>query len=178
VSVGPTVDRRALELDTAATKKKESEVKLSTLIAKEQLGEFDVFIAHAGTDKDFAQELATQLKKRSLRPWIDLWEIAPGDSFLDKIGEALPKIKAVAILVGPSGIGPWQHEEVKIAIQNFVTKKAKVIPILLGKMERPLELPVWLGQFSRVQMESGPADKNKLDDLEFGITGVHPARQF
>ena len=46
-----------------------------------------VFISHAGEDREFAQDLATKLRARGVNAWLDVWEILPGDSLIDKIFE-------------------------------------------------------------------------------------------
>jgi hypothetical protein len=43
-----------------------------------EAGRFDVFLSHNSADKAIVIELATILKDRKLRVWLDAWELVPG----------------------------------------------------------------------------------------------------
>ncbi len=48
-----------------------------------------VFISHASSDKDFASKIADSLQRIGLKPWLDMREISPGDSFLEQMNAGL-----------------------------------------------------------------------------------------
>jgi len=134
---------------------------------------FDVFLAHASCDGDQVESIASALKRRGLKPWLDRWHMPPGRVFQDALEEVLPAIRAVAVFVGRGGIGPWEHIELRAAISQFVKRGLPVIPVLLpGTGETP-SLPLFLQEFGWVRFVDLD-DPRALDSLEFGITGRHP----
>ena len=137
--------------------------------------EFDVFLAHNAQDKRAVEAIAARLESKGLKPWFDKWEIAPGRVFQSEIDRVLPKNRSVAVFIGPSGIGPWQQVEIKLAISQFVRRESPVIPILLPDAnELPEDLPLFLCEFSWVVFDTSIDDMEAFDRLVFGITGVHP----
>src|SRR5688572_9859625 len=92
---------------------------------------FDVLLAHSSRDKSSVHQIALALKRRRIRPWFDEWHLPPGRSFLVEIEKVLPAIRAVAVIVGPSGVGPWESLEMRLAITRFVQDGLPVIPVLL-----------------------------------------------
>ena len=44
------------------------------------------FLSHASEDKaSFAEPLGRELASLGIRPWLDKWEIRPGDSLVSKL---------------------------------------------------------------------------------------------
>ena len=46
---------------------------------------YDVFLSHNTTDKDAVEEIARKLKSKGIRPWLDKWDLAAGDSIRRKL---------------------------------------------------------------------------------------------
>ncbi len=85
-------------------------------------------------------------------------------------------VRSAAVLVGAEGIGPWEEPEMRACLDQLVKRRMAVIPVLLpGAGESP-ELPLFLRGLTWVDLRSGLTAKN-LDRLEWGITGVKPARR-
>jgi hypothetical protein len=103
---------------------------------------YDVFLSHNSADKPAVEELARRLIKASVQPWLDTWNLIPGEPFQEAIEEALDRCAMCAVFVGPSGTGPWQNEEMRAAIQRRVEegrggeRPFRVIPVLLPGAER------------------------------------------
>ena len=57
-----------------------------------------VFISHSSTDKPAVLELADALRFRGFEPWVDKWEIAPGDDIVAKINQGLEQADAGLIV--------------------------------------------------------------------------------
>ena len=134
---------------------------------------FDVFLSHNSSDKPQVRCLAEALRARGLRPWVDEQELIPGRNWLKGLEEALLEVRASAILVGKDGLGLWEIPEMYAALDQCVKRGMPIIPVLLpGASERP-ELPLFLTQYTPVDMRDGLSDE-KLDQLEWGITGVKP----
>ena len=103
---------------------------------------YDVFLCHHEPDGAAVQELARQLVKEGIQPWFDGWNLIPGDPYQEAVEDALDLCECVAVFVGPSGIGPWQHEQMRVSIQRRVDarrsgqRRFRVIPVLLPGAER------------------------------------------
>jgi hypothetical protein len=65
--------------------------------------EWDVFISHAGEDKEaVARPLALALKRAGLKVWLDVHELRLGDSLTEKIDEGLANSRFGVIVISPS----------------------------------------------------------------------------
>jgi hypothetical protein len=71
---------------------------------------FDVFLSHNNADKPAVEELARRLVQAGFRPWLDTWNLIPGDPWQEAIEAALGQCATCAVFIGPSGTGPWQNE--------------------------------------------------------------------
>src|SRR5512134_2373465 len=100
---------------------------------------FDVFLSHMSGDKPVVEELARLLRRKGIEPWLDKWNLIPGEPWQEAIEEALKSCLACAVCIGPSGTGPWQNEEMRTAIDLRVRDPEgdfRVIPVLLPGAER------------------------------------------
>jgi len=165
-----------LEMDRAADAERERETTTSVLQGKMATDDFDVFIAYNNTDKAAVKRVAEQLKERGILPWLDEWNLPPGRMSQQEIERILPNIKAVAIFVGPSGIGPWENVEMHAAITQFVKRKLPVITVLLPGVATEPDLPLFLKEFKWVGFAGGIDDPKALDDIEWGVTGENPQK--
>jgi hypothetical protein len=162
-------------LDKEVEEKKERQVSLTTIKAKKEIGQFDVFLAHNSLDKEQVEAIAKELICRGLNPWLDKWNLSPGTVFQEEIERILPNIGSVAVFVGKSGIGPWEDLEMRAAISQFVRRRLPVIPVLLPDVGTIPGLPLFLREFSWISLTNETMDE-ALDNLEWGITGKHPRR--
>jgi hypothetical protein len=132
---------------------------------------YDVFVAHNSLDKDIARSLAGALVQNGIRPWFDENEIPPGQWFQDHIQRGIRSSRSVAILIGRSGIGRWQHAELRATLSKCVEEGISVIPVLLpGVTLIPDELSV-LRELNFVVFNSWPDDAG-LEKLIWGISGI------
>ena len=77
------------------------------------MSKFDVFLAQNSNDKPQVKVIARELKRRSLKPWLDVEQIQPGQEFQDVIQQVIPNVKTAAIFIGPEGLGKWQVMELR-----------------------------------------------------------------
>jgi branched-chain amino acid transport system substrate-binding protein len=136
--------------------------------------EFDVFLAHHSTDKSQVEAIASELRKRDLKPWLDKEQIPPGKSFQDVIQQAIPKVKSAAIFIGLEGLGDWQIEELRSLITQCTKKGIPAIPVLLPGVKKIPEKLLFLGERRWVNFLEKTSEVNALDELEWGITGKQP----
>jgi len=79
-------------------------------------------LSHNKVDKALVETLASQLEKSALKVWLDSWNHVPGDPWQDEIEEALDHSRAVAVFVGPSGIGAWHNKKMRSALKTRVVR--------------------------------------------------------
>jgi hypothetical protein len=142
--------------------------------------QYDVFMSHNSEDKLQVERIASRLaKKARLRPWLDTWNLIPGEPWQPAIEEALLACRACAVFVGRTEIGPWQLEEMRAAINrrvNATNGAFRVIPVLLPPAQRVSidKLPSFLASSSWVEFHETVDDKEALRRLVCGIQGTEP----
>lgn len=134
---------------------------------------FDVFLSHNSKDKPTVVQLAEELKKRGLHVWLDVWELVPGRPWQEALEEIIQTAKTAAVLVAKDGLGPWEKPETRGCLSEFASRRMPVIPVLLPGAPKTPNLPLFLKQFTWVDLRGG-LSKDELDRLEWGITGKKP----
>ena len=125
-------------------------------------------------DKPLVRQLYCNLKERSIRPWLDEEEIAPGTRFQDEIQQAIGQIKSAAVCIGKSGMGRWQALELETFIRRCIEADIRVIPVLLPGVDHIPENLLFLANFHAVTFETDINDPKALFGLEWGITLQKP----
>lgn len=116
------------------------------------------------------------LADRGLRPWLDQQELVPGRPWQEALEKIIQTTKTAAVILGPEGAGPWEKQEIRAVLSEFVKRQLPVIPVLLhGARKR--DLPLFLQAFTWVELREG-LTKEGLDLLEWGITGTSAAEPF
>jgi len=104
-----------------------------------------VMVSHAFEDKErFVVKFASNLRTESrIETWLDLWEIAPGESLVEKIyDEGLGEADVVIIILSPVSVEkPWVKEELAVATVKRIKGQCRIIPIVIEscKIPAPLE---------------------------------------
>ncbi len=75
---------------------------------------FDVFLAHNSKDKPQVRQIASQLMRRGLNPWLDEEQMVGGDTTLDKIQEGISQSRCVAFFIYVSGKTPVKKTQLKL----------------------------------------------------------------
>ena len=140
---------------------------------------FPVFLSHSSDDKSAVEELARRLAEEGIQGWLDKWNLIPGDPWQPAIEKALAESETCAVFVGPSGIGPWQNEEMRAAIDKRVRdsgRRFRVIPVLLPGAERAerSSLPTFLVATTWVEFRASLDDADAFHRLVCGIRGLEP----
>ena len=117
---------------------------LARIERRRAAGEYDVFLCHNSKDKHEVKALGEQLKEKGFLPWLDEWELAPGTMWQTALESQIGQINAAAILVGRSGIGPWQTMEIQAILRHFVERRLPTIPVILPSCRKVPRLPVFL----------------------------------
>lgn len=130
--------------------------------------EFDVFLCHNSADKAEVQRVADQLRELGLKPWLDREQLRPGLPAAGGLQAQLGSVKAAAVFVGASGIGPWQGMEVLAFLSELVERGCPVIPVLLPSCPAKPPLPPFLKMLTWVDMR----EEGAVSKLHWGITGT------
>jgi hypothetical protein len=86
------------------------------------------FLSHASEDKaGFAEPLGRELASLGIRPWLDKWEIRPGDSLVTKLfDEGVAAVDAVIVVVSQYSAGkPWVRAELDAAMVRRITQNTR-----------------------------------------------------
>jgi WD40 repeat protein len=147
---------------------------------------YHVFLSHATPDKPAVKEIAGRLKAEGIEPWLDEWNLIPGDAWQTAIEEALRQCTTCAVFVGEGGFGAWQNEEMRAAISRRVRESAaargkdakpfRVIPVLLPSGQPPeySRLPEFLQATTWVVFRDSLDDAIAFHRLVCGVRGVEP----
>lgn len=143
---------------------------------------YDVFLSHNGHDKEAVEDLARRLEDEAqLRPWLDKWNLVPGEPWQEALELALDGSRTCAVFLGPNGVGPWQNEEMRAALQDRVNHSSfRVIPVLLPGALPPdrKQLPRFLSRLTWVDFRgpNGLKDDVAFRRLVAGVRGLAPGR--
>ena len=139
---------------------------------------YDVFLSYNRKDLSAVESIKKELEQRQLSVWMDKYELRPGLPWQPDLEEIITNCKSAAICFGNNGIGAWEENEMYDLLLQNVNEKKKgkvlpVIPVFLPGSPKDIQLPTSLRRYTFVDLSDGMA-KEKLDDLEWGITGVKP----
>jgi TIR domain-containing protein/NB-ARC domain-containing protein len=127
-------------------------------------------LSHNTKDKPAVRQIAKALHDRGIRVWLDEGELIPGRRWIPEVEKAIETANSAAVLVGESGLGPWEQPEYEGTLLEFRERGLPVIPVLLpGAPDKP-KLPLFLKGFGWVDLRDG-ITKEGLDRLAWGITG-------
>ena len=101
-----------------------------------------VFISYNHKDKEFVDKLSLKLVYHNVKVWKDEWNISVGDSFIDKIQEALEKASYICVVFSHSSIkSEWVSREINAGlIREIEDKNLTILPIVIDDCKIPLLL--------------------------------------
>jgi hypothetical protein len=135
--------------------------------------EFDVFLSYNTLDHAAVERIARALKDRDLTVFLDRWELVSGRPWPDALEEHLSRCRSAAVVLGPSGMGPWQQREHYLVLDRQAQDTAfGVIPVILPNADPALgflSLNAW------VDLRGGVDDAQSIDLLAAAVRGQTPA---
>lgn len=138
--------------------------------------EYDVFLSYNRDDKVEVESLKRLLEgKYHVRAWLDTWNLVAGQPWMEDIEDALDKCTTFAILIGPKGIGGWNNEEMRAAVDiRSRDKSRRVIPVYLPGAPDEKSLPTFLKILTPIDFRNGKGfdDPNLLYQLHRAIKGL------
>jgi hypothetical protein len=139
---------------------------------------YDVFLSYSSNDKPMVERLAVKLANEAgVRPFLDKWHLVPGEPWQEALEKALDDSSTCAVFLGPQGLGPWEREEMRSALDERVRDKSlRVIPVLLPGADPKGEktLPRFLRRLTWVDFRAGIDDRDAFRRLVAGIRGQAP----
>ncbi len=136
---------------------------------------YAVFLSHHSSDKALVERIAVRLEKEAgLKPFLDKWDLVPGESRQEEVEEALDQSATCAVFLGTNDLDAWANEEMRSALDDRAKNKSfRVIPVLLPGADQKT-LPRFLRRLTPVDMRAGVDDPDAFRDFVAGIRGVAP----
>jgi hypothetical protein len=147
------------------------------MVETPRVREYDVFLSHNGRDRQEVERIAVRLREKGFKPFLDKWHLVPGDPWQEALEEALDQSACCAVFVGPGGLSPWEHEEMRSALDTRARQKSfRVIPVLLPGADEsdPDSLPRFLKRLTWVDFRAGLDDETAFERFLAGVRGVAP----
>jgi WD40 repeat protein len=159
------------KMDQEADESRNRETAAMIIKGKRESGDYDVLMCHNNSDKNEVKAVGKRLEELGILPWLDEWELQPGQPWQPELEKQIKNIKAAAVFVGPDGFGPWHVMEQRALLQQFVNRQCPVIPVILPSCTKLPELPIFLEGMTWVDFRKLTPDPVK--QLAWGITGKH-----
>jgi hypothetical protein len=95
----------------------------------------NIFVSYTRVDEAIAQQIVAALDRAGLQPWIDMREIKPGDSYLERMNEGLGEASYVLVLLSRNSLeSQWVQRE---WLSTLADRATILIPIVLDNTEIP-----------------------------------------
>ena len=123
------------------------------------------FVCYSRRDVDFVLDLASRLRERGVRVWLDLWDIRTGEDWDRTIDAALTACASVLIVLSPDAVS---SDEVRGELRAALSRGKPVVPVLYRSCDVPRQLQNT--QYLDVS-DSGDVSEAALDDLVATLRG-------
>jgi tetratricopeptide (TPR) repeat protein len=91
-----------------------------------------VFCSHRSVDKPRVKEIAARLAAAGIDPWVDQWEIAPGDDIVARINEGLVGYDVGLLFLSKTSLeSGWVSAEASTLIYQMIEDGKRVIPVMI-----------------------------------------------
>ena len=91
-----------------------------------------VFCSHTSIDKPLVQDIAAQLAQAGIDPWVDAWEILPGENIAAKINQGLADADAGIVFCSRQAMASdWVQNELSSLLQLAIEQQKPLIPVMI-----------------------------------------------
>ncbi|MEW8338491.1 MAG: SUMF1/EgtB/PvdO family nonheme iron enzyme [Candidatus Thiodiazotropha taylori] len=138
-----------------------------------------IFLSYSSPDQDQVEQIARRLDEEGYKVWYDNASLVPGECWSDALDQGLRDSSHCLVFVGSDTLNPWQHEEVRTAINRAVRERSefRLIPVLLpGVKSRPGESVLPEGVMNRhwVHFKTSVDEEDAWRRLISGLQGREP----
>lgn len=123
-------------MESAASVQAQSASVLPAAIrtARPAAPQYDIFLSHAGEERDLAGEIHAALTAHGYRVWVDTMEITWGDRLTAKIEAGLSQSRYGLLLISEAFLRkPWTIGELRALLHRHIGSSNKVIlPVRVG----------------------------------------------
>src|SRR5271165_6378391 len=101
-----------------------------------------VFLSHSSGDEQFTKRLACDLRSFGMDVWYDQWEIAVGDSIVEKVFAGLHDSDTLVVVLSPAAVvSRWVKEELNSAVMRRLSENnIRILPVVIGDCTIPVPL--------------------------------------
>jgi TIR domain/Novel STAND NTPase 1 len=138
---------------------------------------YDIFLSYSRADAAAAETLRSRLAEAGLSAFLDRYGLPAGQPWQPWLEQDLGSCRALVVVVGPSGIGEWQHREIQLGLSRQASAAKAghafpVIPVVLPKVANDA-IPVgrFLNLNTWVDLRNGLDDPESLQRLIAGAQG-------
>ena len=139
---------------------------------------YSVFLSHNSANQAAVEVIARRLREEArLEPFLDTWHLVPGEPWQEALERALDASQTCAVFLGPQGLGTWDNEAMRAALDiRAGAPDFRVIPVLLPGAHLPERgrLPRFLARLTWVDFRAGLDDAHAFHELVCGIQGLAP----
>jgi WD40 repeat protein len=128
--------------------------------------DYHVFLSYNSKDSRAVRQIAAAIEQRRLRPFLDEWDLHPGDAFRPELDRALTVCDTALVFFGEYGEGPWQQGEITFLIDRAQRERGdfRVAPVLLEGAE-PSQIPPLLRALKWIDLRHGLNDPAVLEQI-------------
>ena len=149
---------------------------LSQALARTDPQRADLFLSYHHPDRDRVVAVRQQLEARGLSTFLDRDSLRVGRPWPEALEEALRNASAVAVFLGPHGLGTWQKREMWFALERQAQEERAgrafpVIPVLLSPDQ---VLSGFLASNTALDLTRDTLDPAALDRLADAARGSPP----
>lgn len=133
---------------------------------------YDVFISHKSEYKPWVIWLAEALKASGRSVFLDIWNLIPGENWLDGLHRGVQKCRSAVLVATPEVVNSgWVRDEYNALKRRRESEPDfKLIPLVFGDLP---DLP-FLGNIQSVDFRDPAHYRNSLHKLLCGLEGREP----
>lgn len=98
-----------------------------------------LFVCYASEDRVFVDRLVREMDVRALHAWYDQRELLVGDSIVERINEALARVRYVVAVLSPYSVSkPWATRELSSTLgRQLANEPVQILPVLAADCPIP-----------------------------------------
>lgn len=132
--------------------------------------DYGVFINYNSDDRAYAMEIAERLKDASFVVYIDGW-LTDGLRWREQLEEIMKSVPKFIVLVGPTGPGDFQRDEITLCYNQATKRKVPLIPVLLPGATKDQITDGLIGAFQCIDLSKGITEASLKKLVESMRTG-------